>query len=51
VDCVISAEPATFLLVNYGRTGPWGPAHTGKVVAWGRRPWLALGLPKTFRAP
>jgi len=49
VDCHLSADPASFLLVMYGRVGPVRPAVTGRVVAWGRRPWLGLALPSLFR--
>jgi uncharacterized damage-inducible protein DinB/putative sterol carrier protein len=51
VDCHLSADPASFLLVMYGRMGPVRPAVTGRVVAWGRRPWLGLALPSLFRRP
>jgi hypothetical protein len=40
-DCHISAEPAAFLLVSYGRVTPWRYVARGRLVAWGRRPWLA----------
>jgi uncharacterized protein (TIGR03083 family) len=42
VDCVINADPAAFLLVGYGRTSQWGPILRGKLLAAGRKPWLAL---------
>ncbi|QIS13381.1 maleylpyruvate isomerase family mycothiol-dependent enzyme [Nocardia arthritidis] len=48
VDVHISAEPVTLLLLNYGRLAPWKPALTGKVLAWGRKPWLALGFNRRF---
>ena len=42
VDCVISADPVTYLLVVYGRM-PLGRALLrGGMLAWGRRPWLGL---------
>jgi hypothetical protein len=41
-DCVITADPAAFLLVGYGRVGQWGQILRGKLRAGGRRPWLAL---------
>ena len=42
VDCVISADPVTLLLVAYGRM-PLGRALLrGGMLAWGRRPWLGL---------
>jgi hypothetical protein len=43
-DCWISAEPVTFLLVNYRRIGAVRPILTGKIIAGGRRPWLAARL-------
>lgn len=51
VDCHISADPGTFLLVGYGRVGPIRPALTGKLVAWGRKPWLGLKLPQLLNNP
>jgi len=50
-DCYLSADPWAFLLVLYGRTGPLAPALAGGILAWGRRPWLALTLPGRFRKP
>lgn len=50
-DLTVSADPVAYLLVGYGRLGPWRPALTGKILAWGRRPWLAVGLPKFFVQP
>ncbi|SFP06227.1 TIGR03083 family protein [Amycolatopsis arida] len=51
VDVRISAEPVTALLLTYGRIGQAGQlraALTGRLVAWGRRPWLAAGLTRRF---
>ncbi|MPZ94572.1 MAG: maleylpyruvate isomerase family mycothiol-dependent enzyme [Propionibacteriales bacterium] len=48
VDAHISADPVTALLTSYGRVGQIGPAITGKVLAWGRRPWLATSLRRRF---
>lgn len=50
-DCYVSGEPTALLLLLYGRTGPLRPALTGRVVAWGRKPWLALRFPGLFRNP
>jgi uncharacterized protein (TIGR03083 family) len=50
-DCYLSADPATLLLVLFGRIGPTVPALTGKVFAWGRKPWLGFILPSLFRTP
>ncbi|MCR3721020.1 MULTISPECIES: maleylpyruvate isomerase family mycothiol-dependent enzyme [Prauserella salsuginis group] len=47
----ISADPATWLLLVYGRGNPTRAALTGKVVAYGRKPWLASGLAKRFLPP
>jgi hypothetical protein len=44
IDCWISAEPVTFLLVNYQRIGRGRPLVTGKIFAGGRKPWLAARL-------
>ena len=51
VDCYVSADPWTFVRVMYGRSGWGAPLAAGKIVAWGRRPWLGLRLPGYFRAP
>jgi uncharacterized protein (TIGR03083 family) len=51
VDCVISADPVTFLLVVYGRM-PLGRALLrGDVLARGRRPWLGLRFKDLFFNP
>jgi hypothetical protein len=50
VDCHLSADPC-FLALMYGRHGPLRPALTSKVIAWGRKPWLAFrrGCPERRR--
>lgn len=48
VDVHISARPATWLLLSYGRIDQWRPAVTGRIVAWGRKPWLAAGFARRF---
>ena len=50
-DCTILVEPVTFLLLALGRRGPLAALARGKVLAWGRRPWLAPGFPLLFKAP
>lgn len=50
-DCRVSADPAAFLLVAYGRVGQWGPILRGQLIAWGRRPWAALRLNSFIRKP
>jgi len=39
-DCYLSADPWALLLVLYGRSGPLKPALSGRILAWGHRPWL-----------
>jgi uncharacterized protein (TIGR03083 family) len=51
VDARISADPAAFLLVGYGRTGQWGLIARGKLLAWGRKPWTALRFATYLRNP
>jgi uncharacterized protein (TIGR03083 family) len=51
VDCRISADPVALLLVSYGRIGQWGPIGKGQMMAWGRKPWLALKFTSLFRNP
>jgi uncharacterized protein (TIGR03083 family) len=51
VDCVVSADPVTYLLVVYGRM-PLGRALLrGRIVAKGRRPWLGLRFKGLFFNP
>jgi hypothetical protein len=51
VDCHISADPVTFLLVGFGRIGPIRPALTGRMIAWGWKPHLAFKLTHLLRSP
>jgi uncharacterized protein (TIGR03083 family) len=50
VDCHLSVEPVAFMLVSYKRIAPWGPALGGKLLVWGRKPWLGLRLPTLLTA-
>jgi uncharacterized protein (TIGR03083 family) len=50
-DCVITADPAAFLLVGYGRVGQWSQIRRGKLRAGGRRPWLALRFSSLLLRP
>jgi hypothetical protein len=50
-DCTISADPAAFLLVGYGRTGQWGQLARGKIIAGGRKPWLGLAFGHLVTSP
>jgi uncharacterized protein (TIGR03083 family) len=51
VDCHLSGDAAALMLVFYRRRSPWWGAATGKVMAWGRRPWLAFTLASRFHQP
>jgi uncharacterized protein (TIGR03083 family) len=51
VDCRLSVDPAAYLLVGYGRIGQWGEVAKGKVLVWGRKPWLGLKLGKLIASP
>ena len=51
VDCHVSADPVALLLVSYGRRSQWVPALTGKLLAWGRKPWLGLRLVRYLVTP
>lgn len=48
IDAHISAAPVTWLLLGYGRCNPLRAALTGKILAFGRRPWLAPRLATNF---
>lgn len=42
---------AAHLLAAYGRVGQVRPAVTGKVVVYGRKPWLGFKFSKLVVAP
>lgn len=50
-DVHVSADPVAFLLVGYGRAGRWGAILRGRIVAWGRKPWLALRFADLLERP
>jgi uncharacterized protein (TIGR03083 family) len=47
-DCRISADPVAFLLVGGDRQSQWKGLFTGKMLAFGRKPWLALRFKTIF---
>ena len=51
VDCKVGADPTTYVLAATGRLGRVAPALTGRMVAYGRKPWLALRLPDLIKVP
>jgi hypothetical protein len=50
-DVHISGDPAYLLLLLYRRVPQWRGIATGKLLAWGRRPWLAFTLTSRFHKP
>lgn len=50
-DCTVMTGPTAFLLLALGRYTPGAALARGRVLAWGRRPWLALRFPLRFTAP
>jgi hypothetical protein len=48
-DCTIVAEPVTFFLLALGRCTTARAVARGKILTWGRKPWLAAGFPALFR--
>jgi uncharacterized protein (TIGR03083 family) len=50
-DCWISADPVAFVLVGFGRVGQWGQIARGKMVAGGRKPWLATKFSTLITGP
>lgn len=51
VDCQVRADPRALLLVMWRRQSHWPAVVTGKLRAWGRKPWLAARMPGLFRVP
>jgi uncharacterized protein (TIGR03083 family) len=47
-DCRILADPLAFLLTGADRESQWKALLTGKLLAFGRKPWLALRFKKLF---
>ncbi|HSL08045.1 MAG TPA: SCP2 sterol-binding domain-containing protein [Pseudonocardiaceae bacterium] len=51
VDCHISADPVAFLMVIWARQSQWTAIGKGKLMAWGRKPWLGPQLRSLIRNP
>ncbi|MDQ4012029.1 MAG: SCP2 sterol-binding domain-containing protein [Actinomycetota bacterium] len=51
VDCHISADPVAFLMVIWARQSQWSAISKGKLMAWGRKPWLGPQLRALMRNP
>ncbi len=51
VDCHISADPVALLMVIWTRQSQWSAIAKGKLLAWGRKPWLGPQLTRFIRTP
>jgi hypothetical protein len=51
IDARVSADAAALLLVRYRRQSQWRHIAAGRMLARGRRPWLALTLTERFHQP
>ena len=51
VDACIDADPAALMLVFIGRQGIAKPLLSGKLAAWGPRPWKLSGMLAAISAP
>jgi hypothetical protein len=50
-DCVITADPVTFLLIGFGRVSQLPQILRGKLRAGGRKPWLAAKFGTLLASP
>ncbi|MGH3830982.1 MAG: maleylpyruvate isomerase family mycothiol-dependent enzyme [Pseudonocardiaceae bacterium] len=51
IDCHLWADPVQLVLVSYGRVSHWGPIARGRLLVWGRKPWLGLTFKNLFFNP
>jgi hypothetical protein len=51
VDVHLSVDPEAYLLVAWARISQWPAIGQGKMLAWGRKPWLGLQLRSWLRNP
>lgn len=51
VDCRMSVDPVGFLLLFFGRIGVGAAVARGKMLVWGRKPWLAARLHAALPSP
>jgi hypothetical protein len=51
VDCYISADPVAMLMVVWNRQSRWSAIATGKLLSWGRKPWLGPRFRTLIRNP
>lgn len=50
-DVHVWADAAAYLMVGFGRWSLSRALLRGKLVVWGRRPWVMLTVPKLFLSP
>ncbi|ODR11620.1 hypothetical protein AWC26_20215 [Mycobacterium shimoidei] len=50
-DCVITADPVTFLLLGFDRVPQWPQILRGRLRAGGRKPWLAAKFATLLASP
>jgi hypothetical protein len=50
VDCYLSADPGALLLVIFARQSQWDAIGRGRLLAWGRKPWLGLRFKSFLQA-
>ncbi|MDQ3760746.1 MAG: SCP2 sterol-binding domain-containing protein [Actinomycetota bacterium] len=50
-DCHISADPVAMLMVAWARENQWRAIAKGKLLAWGRKPWLGPQFRALIRNP
>lgn len=50
VDCHLTVDPLAFLLLSFHRISQIGPMLTGKLLPWGRRPWLVPRLQSSLKS-
>lgn len=51
VDCHILADPVALLNIMWGRESQWAAIARGRLLAWGRKPWLGPRLRLLVRNP
>jgi hypothetical protein len=51
VDCWVATDPAIFLLIGYGRVSRRRQIVRGRMIAGGRKPWLAVTTPRLLTGP
>jgi hypothetical protein len=51
IDCHLSVDPVAFLLVVWNRQSQWPAIARGKLIPWGRKPWLGPQFRSLMRNP